>query len=387
MSKILLISNRLIIGGPSVHLKHLIQYFDTKHEIMLAYGEAQNDEASLEDEFREFNIITKKVRFLRRSTNPINDIRFFREIETLIKDFKPDIVHTHTSKPGIVARYAAYRLKVPKIIHTYHGLVFETYFSGLLSSILVKIDRFLAKNTDYIIALSERQKKEIVNVYGIGDENIVRVIPLAISFNIEDFSEKLATSYRKKWKISTDTILIAQVGRLAEVKDNSLMIDAFSSLLKRTNKKTVLFIVGGGDLKYTLVEQAQSLHLKVSIGEATNGADVIFTSWCDNLKKLYSAMDLLVLTSKSEGTPFSIIEAQMSGTAVLAPNIGGISDMIIDDITGALFNNIADFESKLLSMVDNKEQLNEFGIKAGKLAKEKFNMNKMLSSYEELYKI
>jgi len=387
MSRILIITNRLIVGGPSVHLRHIVKHFSIKHKLLLVFGEASKGEQSMEAEFREFGVEMIKIKAFRRSFNPIQDIKFAKELKKIIQDFKPDIVHTHTSKPGYVGRYIAAKHNVSRIIHTYHGLIFKEYFSKMYSSFVINLDRTLARKTDFIISLSENQKKEIVDEYRIGDDNKVKIIPLAISKTKDSYNSKLADSFRQNWKINKDTILLAQVGRLADVKDNSVMIERYSTIKNKINAKSVLFIVGDGELKQHLVELAQSLHLKVAVGEAIENADVVFTSWCKNLDKLYSAMDLLVLTSKSEGTPFSIIEAQVSGTAVLAPNIGGIGDMIIEGETAVLYNNINEFENKLESLLNDPIKLKEIGEGASEFASKKYNMNTMLTSYEELYNI
>jgi glycosyltransferase involved in cell wall biosynthesis len=249
------------------------------------------------------------------------------------------------------------------------------------------MDRALAKKTDFIVSLSKLQKNEIVDTYKIGNYDKVKIIPLAISKTKDSYNTKLAKSYRQKWNIEDDTMLIAQVGRLADVKDNSLMIERYCNVRKNSKNKRVLFIVGDGELKSHLIELAQSLHLKVAIGEPVDGADVVFTSWCKNLDELYSAMDLLVLTSKSEGTPFSIIEAQVSGTAVFVPNIGGIGDMVKENETAYLYNSIDEFERKLTLLINDRSLVNKMGENAAIFAAKKYNMEDMLASYEELYKI
>ncbi len=387
MSRILIITNRLVVGGPSIHLQHIVNYFNSKHELLLVYGQAEKGESSMEDIFSKMGVEMKKINSMRRSVNPINDYKFAKELGQIIKGFNPDIVHTHTSKPGFIGRIIASQQNIKRVIHTYHGLVFKGYFSSILSSILVKIDRNLANKTHHIIALSETQKQEIIDKYKIGNNAKVMVIPLAISSDFSDFTSENALEFREMWKIQNDTLLIAQVGRLTDIKGNSLMIDVFKDNKKKHDQKIVLFMVGDGELKQNLIEQAQSLHLKVAIEEPVEGADVVFTSWCHRLKELYSAMDLLVLTSKSEGTPLSIIEAQVSGTAVLAPNIGGIKDMVIDGKTALLYSNVAEFESILSELIVEKQKIFEMGDNAANFAASQYSLKRMLNSYENLYNL
>jgi glycosyltransferase involved in cell wall biosynthesis len=385
MSKIIIITNRLVVGGPSVHLKQLVDYFSKKHQILLVYGPPSKGESSMEDDFRENNIEMHKVKYLKKSINIYNDIRMVKVLTNIFEDFKPDIVHTHTYKPGLTGRYVAWKQNVPKIFHTYHGLIFKGYFSAIISRVLVMSDRFFAKKTDTIIVLSESQQNEIVHHYKIANTEKVKIIPLATKFKTVDFTNNKGDIFRETWKVDKSTRILAQVGRLADVKNVSLMIDVFHEIKKKAITKTVLFIVGDGELKENLIDQAQSLHLKVANGVAREDADVVFTSWCKDLVGLYSAMDLLVLTSKSEGTPLNIIEAQIAGVAVLAPQIGGINDMVVDGKTSVLYDKSGEIVPKLLELIDDRTALSEMGNEAAKFATEKYSLDIMLSEYEKLY--
>lgn len=385
MSKIIIITNRLVVGGPSVHLKQLVDFFSKKHQILLIYGPPSKGESSMADEFKKTDVEMRKVEYLKKSINIYNDIRLAKVLKEIFVDFKPDIVHTHTFKPGITGRYVAWKQNVPKIIHTYHGLIFKSYFSFTISRLLVSVDIFLAKKTDVIITLSESQQKEIVEHYKIANREKVRIISLATNYKTSDFTIKKGNSFREKWKVDKEAQIIAQVGRLADVKNVSLMLDVFHEIKKKSRTKAVLFIVGDGELKGNLIEQAQSLHLKVADGIARENGDVVFTSWCKDLIGLYSAMNLLVLTSKSEGTPLNIIEAQIAGVAVMAPKVGGIEDMVMEGNTAQLYNKASEIEVKLLEMLEEPEQLVEMGKNAAEFASKNYDLDFMLKEYEKLY--
>lgn len=385
MAKIIIITNRLVIGGPSVHLKQLVDFFSTKHQILLIYGPQSKGESSMEDDFRKTGIEMKKIEYLKRSVNFINDIKLAKVLKEIFTEFQPDIVHNHTYKPGLTGRYVAWKQNVPKIIHTYHGFIFKGYFSFVTSRVLVLVDRFLAKKTDVIITLSESQRKELVQHYKIANKEKVKIISLATNFKTENFTKENEDSFRYKWNVDKDTYILAQVGRLADIKNVSLMLDVFYEIKKKSKTKVVLFIVGDGELKDILIDQAQSLHLKVANEVARENADVVFTSWCKDLVKLYSAMHLLILTSKSEGTPLNIIEAQIAGVAVMAPSVGGIKDMVLEGRTAILYKKASEIETKLLELLDNPEQLIVMGKSAAEFATKKYNLDLMLKEYEKLY--
>ncbi|MCK5846733.1 MAG: glycosyltransferase [Bacteroidales bacterium] len=388
MSKILMFSNRLIIGGPSVHLLSLVEHFYNKHEILLLYGAPLNDEASMEEEFSKFNIQMHRIDSMKRSLNPIPDVFNLLEVKRLIKDFAPDIIHTHTYKPGVIGRILAKKYGAKRIIHTYHGLIFDSYFSKILSKALAKIDSYLAKSTDVIIALSAMQKKQIISNIGSLDEEKIQIIPLSVSKEKYKYSHDVELSFRKSIGICEERLLLATVGRLADVKNISQTIEVFANL-KRESKanNSVLLIVGNGDERDNLINQAESLSLKLDFEKGNDKSDIIFISWQRNLVPLYSAIDVLVLSSKNEGTPLNIIEAQMMGVTILAPNVGGIPDIVIEGETALLFDDKQAMEESLIKLVNDKKLLLELGQNASNFASKRFSNSKMMDSYNKLYNI
>ena len=388
MAKILMFSNRLIIGGPSVHLLSLVEYFSQKHSILLLYGAPLDNESSMEDEFRKFDIQLYKIDKLQRSKNPLLDVMSMFTVGRIIKEFEPDIIHTHTYKPGIIGRVMAKRYGVKKVIHTYHGLIFDTYFSKILSQTLAKIDSHIAKSTDVIIALSEIQKRQIIANIGNSVANKVEVIPLAVSDEYYKYSQNAANDFKNKMSIANDKVLIAMLGRLAEVKNVGLAINAFAELKKSSKaNNAMLIIIGDGNQKQMLISKAQHLDLNVNIDKANVDTEVLFVNWERNLIPLYSAIDILMLTSKNEGTPLNIIEAQMMETAILAPRVGGIPDIVYEGKTALLFDNKEELLSALQNLIENKKNISEMKHNAINFAKSNFSMSKMLSSYEKLYTI
>ncbi len=388
MSKILMFSNRLIIGGPSVHLLSLVEHFCNDHEILLLYGAPLDDELSMEQEFRKFDIQMYQIANMKRSLNPIPDIFIMAEIKKLLKEFSPDIIHTHTYKPGIIGRYLAKRHNVKRIIHTYHGLIFDSYFSSALSKVLVHIDTYLAKSTDVIIALSEIQKQQILDKIGNSIENKIQIIPLSISQDKFRYSKEDGLLFRNNIGVSEDRILLAMVGRVADVKNIAKTIDVFSELKKDANaSNSTLVIVGDGDQKNSLIAQARALSLKVDLEKGDENSDIIFVSWQREIQPLYSAIDILVLSSKNEGTPLNIIEAQLMKTAILAPRVGGIPDIVVEGKTALLFDNRQEMFAKMYELISNRTLIDNLQQNALKFAKERFSISKMLESYNKLYNI
>ncbi len=381
-------SNRLIIGGPSVHLLSLVEHFSKKHSILLLYGAPLENEASMEDEFRKYNILLHKIDNLKRSKNPLLDMLSMASAGRIIKDFEPDIIHTHTYKPGIIGRVMAKRYGVKRIIHTYHGLIFDSYFSKTLSLTLAKIDKYIAKSTDVIIALSEIQKKQIIANIGEISADKVEVIPLAVSEQEYVFSEEKGAEFRREKGIPDNKLLLGMLGRLADVKNVSLAVSIFAELKNKGKiNNAMLMIIGDGDQKPMLISQAKDSGLNISFDIAADNTDVLFIDWQRKLIPLYSAMDILMLSSKNEGTPFNIIEAQMMQTVIIAPNVGGIPDIVQRNKTAYLYDNKEELLSSLQNLLENEKNISDMKHNALNFAKSNFSMSRMLNSYEKLYTI
>ena len=186
MYKILRIHNRLIVGGPSHNVTLLTAYLSPEFETRLLVGKKDPAEKDAAYIAQRLGLKPIEITEMRRSILPFNDIIAYFKIKKIIREFKPDIVHTHASKSGAIGRLAAKSCNVPLIVHTFHGNVFHSYFNGFLTSLIIRIERFLAKKTNAIVAISDSQRKELTDVYKIAPPEKIFTIPLG--FNLEKFS-------------------------------------------------------------------------------------------------------------------------------------------------------------------------------------------------------
>src|ERR1035437_9909437 len=160
MPKILRIINRFNLGGPAYNVAYLTKYLSPEFETLLIGGEKESDEESSLFIFKEMGIEPLVLSEMNRSINFLNDVRAYYRIKKIIKEFKPDIIHTHAAKAGALGRLAAFSCKVPIIVHTFHGHIFHSYFGRLKTTIFKNVERFLAKKSSVIIANSKKQKQE-----------------------------------------------------------------------------------------------------------------------------------------------------------------------------------------------------------------------------------
>ena len=225
MKKVLRILNRFNIGGPTHNATFLTKHLYPEYQTKLIAGKKLDSEASSEYILKDYEIDFEIIEDMSRSINLIKDLKSFLKIKKIIKEFKPDIVHTHASKSGALGRLAAITSKVPIIVHTFHGHVFHSYFGNLKTKLFILLERYLAKKSSAIIAISNLQRKELINVFKICTENKTHTIQLG--FDLDKFQEENLSKrnvFRDEFKLAADDIAIGIVGRLTPIKNHSLMI-------------------------------------------------------------------------------------------------------------------------------------------------------------------
>src|SRR6185436_15041835 len=183
MPRILRIINRLNLGGPTYNAALLTKHLAPEFETMLVAGTKMDSEESSEYICQQMGIDFISIPEMSRAINLRKDYTAYQKIKKLIREFKPDIVHTHAAKAGALGRLAAHSMNVPVIVHTFHGHVFHSYFSPLKTKIFLNLERYLAKQSSAIVAISEHQKEELCNKYKIAPSEKFHVIPLGFDLS------------------------------------------------------------------------------------------------------------------------------------------------------------------------------------------------------------
>jgi glycosyltransferase involved in cell wall biosynthesis len=324
---------------------------------------------------------------MKRSINPFQDYKAYAKIKEVIADFKPDIVHTHASKPGALGRWAAHQMKVPVIIHTFHGHIFHSYFNPLTTAFYKRLERKLAGVSTQIIAISNKQKEELSEIYKICPAHKISVIPLG--FDLMRFQEDLAEKrlvFREEFSLKENDIAIGIIGRLVPIKNHALFLKSFKYALDRTKRRIKAFIVGDGESRLELEDLCLELGLRFS-SDSEDDVDVYFTSWVKKVDYVNAGVDIVALTSKNEGTPVSLIEAQASNRAVVSTNVGGIEDVVIPGETALLSATDDDitFGENLLKIIENDEMRKRFGENGWTFVKDKFHYERLVNDITDLY--
>lgn len=379
--KILRIINRFNIGGPTYNATFLTKFMSHEFETLLIGGLPEENEANSLHILKEYDVEPLLVPEMKREPNLKSDRLALKKIKTIIEEFQPDIVHTHASKAGAIGRKAAFSCNVPVVVHTFHGHVFHSYFGKVKTTLFKNIERYLAKKSSGIIAISNLQKKELCEEHKITSTEKMEVIPLGFDLKKfqENYSEKRKAT-RLKYKITNDCIALCIIGRLAPVKDHFFFLDVIEELSKKTERKIKIFIVGDGELKSEIENRVNTLQHQ--------GIDILMTSWIFDIATFNAGMDILCLTSKNEGTPVSLIEAQACNLPVISTDVGGVSDIVAENETGFIIsrNDKRNFVEKLIILVEQDEIRNKMKSKGWEHVHLKFSYKRLAKDMESYYK-
>jgi glycosyltransferase involved in cell wall biosynthesis len=330
--KILRIIARLNVGGPARHVVWLTQGLKPEgYETLLVAGVVPPGEDDMSYIAATAGLQPFTVPEMSREIS-LKDAVTIWKLFRLMRRERPDIVHTHTAKAGTVGRVAGlmYRWLTPaalvgqprrcSFVHTYHGHVFHSYYGRLKTRLFLGIERSLARLvTNRIIVVSEQQRREINELFRVGRREQFTVIPLGIDMSAYALWQSGQTRLRAELNADDDQVLVGIVGRLTEIKNHSLFLQA-AALVRRNTAANVRFvIIGDGNLRGDLEEQTKSLGLS---------EDVSFLGTRNDPEDFYPALDIVALTSLNEGTPLTLIEAMANARPVIATSVGGVVDLL-----------------------------------------------------------
>jgi glycosyltransferase involved in cell wall biosynthesis len=389
MPRVLRILNRLIIGGPSKNAIYLSRYMQPDFDTLLVIGGKEDHEQDADFLATANNIDPTCISEMKRSISPYNDWAAYNKLKKLIKEFKPDIVHTHAAKSGALGRLAAKHSNVPVIVHTFHGHIFHSYFNSVKTNFFIRTERYLAGLSDAIVAISDVQKKELSDDFRIAVADKFRVIPLGLDLDnfIIDQEEK-RNKFREEFGLDDDIVAIGIIGRLVPIKNHSLFIKGLKYVLDNTSVKIKAFIIGDGESRTAIEQMANDLGIKYTKQtDATHPHPLIFTSWRTDIDTIFAGLDVIALTSLNEGTPVSLIEAQAAGKPIVSTRVGGIADVVLENQT-ALLSEITDekaFSNNLLQLVNDPVLRKKFSNAGQDHVVRKFSYQRLVNDMSGLY--
>ncbi len=388
--KVLRIINRFNLGGPTYNVAYLTKYLSPEFETLLIGGAKDDSEESSDFILDNLGLKPVIIDEMKRKLSFKNDYIAYKKIKRIIEEFKPDIVHTHASKAGTLGRLAAKSCGVKVLVHTFHGHVFHSYFGKLTTSFYKNIERYLARHTSAIIAISEIQKMELVQEHRICSSEKVSVIPLG--FDLTKFQtnqEEKRILFRTKYDLDEDEIAISIIGRVVPVKNHILFLEGLKIVSQKSTLRIRAFIVGDGEERKKIESKASELKIPfVREGERYEKKLLTFTSWIKEVDIVLAGSDIIALTSFNEGTPVSLIEAQAANKPIVSTNVGGIENVVIPDKTALLCEsyNVEQFSNQLLKLIESPELRSDMGQLGWEHVKKKYHYERLVNDVENLYR-
>lgn len=365
---VLRLITRLNVGGPARHALLLTRALAESFPTTLAAGRCLSHEGELSDP----SVVVRRVPLIR-PIRPHSDVHAVVAIRRLMRETRPQLMHTHMSKAGAVGRLAAITVNPrPRTIHTFHGHVLAGYFSNGAEKAFIEVERRLARLTDVLVAVSPEVRDALLDL-GIGREDQFRVIPVGL-----DLAPFLAVTQgtgklRHLLGLGPEVPLVGVVGRLVPIKDIDTLLRAVSQL-----PSVHVAVIGDGEQRKELELRARAMGM---------GARAHFTGWCHDLPSALSDVDVVALTSRNEGVPTALIQASAAGKPAVATNVGGVPSVVKDGVTGYLVApaDHVGVAARLNRLLGDVTERTRFGDAARRHAARSFGQQRLLADVGDLY--
>jgi len=346
-------------------------------------GAGEGDMQYLVPADRRFELAA--VPSLRRSVAPLADAAAVAHVLRRLTRFRPAIVHTHMAKAGTVGRVAAlmYNASVgrrapARLVHTYHGHVLDGYFSPTVARTFAAVERTLARRTDALVAVSARVRDALRRDHGI-EARRFPIVPLGFDLTtLAALGEADRASARRALDLSDAAHVVAFVGRLTDIKQPLLFVDA-AAALARGDPRARFIVAGGGELEAAM---------RTAAADAGLGDRLRWLGWQRDLAPVYAAADVLAITSRNEGTPVALIESMAAATPAACFAVGGIPDVVTAPDLGALVTpgDVPALVAALAALLDDPRRRAAIGARARQAAVERFGVERLVRDVDALYR-
>ena len=374
--KVLHIITRLIVGGAQENTIYTAELLDPiKYDVDVICGPQVGPEGSLIQDAIQRGANVRILNRLVREINPIKDLAVLFQLIHLIRRKRYDIVHTHSSKAGIVGRWAAWLAGCPIVIHTVHGWGFHDYQKSWLRLIYIVLERLTMFITDKLIAVS---KKDITKGIEAGIGHSERYTLIRSGINLDDFKNPFRSreEVRREFKIDKNAAVIGTVTRLSPQKAPKTFVRIAEVVLKMV-PDAYFIVVGDGPLFQDIKRYAVSTGIEKQL---------ILTGIRRDVPDLLGAFDIFLLSSLWEGLPRVIPQAMSAGIPVIASEVDGNAEIITHMVNGILVkpNDIEGAAGAILSLLDNPDTAKRLAARAMKSIDE-YCVKKMVKKIDRLY--
>lgn len=369
--RVLRIISRMNVGGPAVQISGLMRGLDSSafdHKLLTGHCD-ENESDYLINVAKDVNVT--RIDGLGRSIKPVSDLGALISIIRIIRDYKPDIIHTHTAKAGVIGRIASILSGHKSFrVHTFHGHLLHGYFGRTKTNSIILIERILGYFSNNLIAVGQKVQQDLINV-GIGSAEKFQIIPPGLQ--LEDIPTQ--SEAKKILGLDPSYLYCSLIGRVTNIKRPDRFLGVVEELRKR-DVDVKFFIAGSGNLLAETSEEIKSQDLAVKC-----------LGWRSDIEVVLAASDIVLLTSDNEGTPLSLIQAGMVGVPVVSTDVGSVSDIVLNGKTGLVRSlDIQDLADAVESLVEDLNLRQSLGSEAKNFTLKNFSVGRLVSDHENLYR-
>jgi glycosyltransferase involved in cell wall biosynthesis len=371
---------RMIIGGAQENTLYncvdLIQRY--ADDVVLMTGPSVGPEGRLLEQGRGEGVPVREIPHLRRAIHPVHDVRAYRELVSALREFKPDVVHTHSAKGGLLGRAAAWKLKVPAVIHTVHGAPFHPYQPWLVRKFFAACERWAARRCHRLVSVADAMTELMVSEGVAPREKFTTVYS---GMDVEPFlhAAEHRERIRRELQIPQDAIVIGKIARLFHLKGHEYVIEAASEVV-RSHPKVMFLFVGDGVLRGELESAIRVRGLQAHFCFAGLVAP-------QRIPEYLGAMDILVHTSLREGLARALPQALISGVPVVSFDVDGAREVVLSGQTGFLLppKDVAGVGRGLRELVLDEGLRKKCGQTGREMFTERFRHQKMTADLRQIY--
>jgi len=370
---------RMITGGADENTLFTMEGLDkNKYEVDLITGEEFDENILNKVKNSHFDVI--QINGLKWKLSFLYDLIVLIKLIILMRKKGYDIVHTHTTKAGILGRIAARFAGVPIIVHGLHGSTFEAFDSGLLNWLLYRFERLAGRFTDAYISVSGVLSETYIEK-GVGKKENYYTVYSGMELK-KYYGARGRIDYRKKrgeLGIGLEDFVIGNVARLETRKGHKFLIDAFKNIAeKQKGGRIKLLIIGEGNKRECLENYVKELNLEDK---------VIFSGYREDVEEFMAVMDIFVLTSLREGLPRVLVQAAAVGMPSVAFNVDGVPEIIKDNYNGFLIEakDLEQLENRIMQYMNSKELVLLHGRNAREFIGNKWSIKGMVDRIDKIY--
>lgn len=363
MIRVAHVLTRTNIGGPSVMLVDLLEGLDRREfaQTVVRGAPIANEGDYLEHRRVDAEVFT--IGGLKRSLGVLGEVRSLVALARMLRRLRPDVVHTHMAKAGVIGRIAAVIARVPVRVHTYHGHLLHGYFPAPITAVFTSVERWLSKVTTHALVVGEATRRDLLRARVVSEAHSSTILPAAKPLARHDRHHA-----RELLGLPADRVVVGFVGRLTGIKRPERFTKIAAAIPRAT-----FAVVGNGPLRQQTMDATASL------------SNVMMLDWHDDVSLVLAALDVLVLTSDNEGVPLSLIEAASAGVPVVSTDVGGVREIVDDGMTGLVVDDESGLVEAVSRLVDDEQLRRAMGSRAPAHIAERFSMKGYLDAHASLY--